>query len=177
MPRASDLYPVCFSAGFLASAVISILRSSAHALGFSQFSMPLLLGSFVTGAVDSRIFVGLPMNLALGGLLGMAYGVGFMIFKRASAALGGLFGVAHWTALGILLGFLPYVHPLVPVLIDAPGPFAVNAGLFDFLFYFLSHVFYGAFIGFSAQKIVFEREARRTAREREREEVERRRAA
>ena len=163
MVRASHLYPVCFSAGFLASAVVSILRSIAHALGFSQFSMPLILGSFVTGAADSHAFVGLPMNLALGGLIGMAYGSGFMLVKRASAPLGGLFGVMHWIVTGILLGFLPFVHPFVPTLIDAPGPFAVNAGLFDFLFYFLSHVFYGGFIGFTVQKIVFEVEARNAA--------------
>lgn len=126
------------------SAVTGILRLVGVAI-----HLELLLGSMLLGAVGPPVWVlGLVMHLLAGGICGVAYAA---IFERglhdANAGLGVALGAVHAVIAGVLLAYLPEVHPLIPAFMPAPGLFLLGLGAFGVLLFIGLHLMFGAIVG------------------------------
>jgi hypothetical protein len=85
--------------------------------------------------------------LVAGGALGTVYAALFeKSFRASSIGLGLAVGAVHGVVTGIALAFVPDVHPLVPVLLPAPGPFFLGAGAFGVVLFLGLHLIFGAVI-------------------------------
>lgn len=146
-----------FWPGVVGGAMMSAILLAGRMLGMEGPNLELMTGSLVTGTISMTAWLtGYVIHLAVSGGIACIYSRAFeKITEEAGAALGIAFSVPHLVISGILLGFLPWIHPLMggspqmitPGTMGAPGFFAVNYGATGSFAFILVHLVYGAFVG------------------------------
>jgi uncharacterized membrane protein YeaQ/YmgE (transglycosylase-associated protein family) len=92
-------------------------------------------------------FVGLLSHVMVGGLAGVAYGKLFTVVGESGWLPGVVIGIAHGLFAGLMLGFVPLIHPLVPERIADPGPFLASMSTLTALVFVALHALFGAIVG------------------------------
>jgi hypothetical protein len=137
-----------FLSGSAAGAVMSLFMAVARAAGI-PIELELMLGTL--GGVEPCVAtwaMGFMIHLLLSGFFGVLYGLGFdYVTHRAGFRVGMLLSIAHMALLGLLIGALAQVHPLMPLVLPSPGMFLRNFGQNGLLAFLMVHLVYGATIG------------------------------
>jgi hypothetical protein len=151
--------------GVLGAAAISLLTGALRALGL-PLSIEILLGTLFGLEPGGAAFgLGLLMHLAMGAGFGLIYGALFeRVWSHGGAPVGMLFSVIHAALIGILIGFTPQFHPLVPEHLADPGPYFARLGSLGVLVFFGAHLVYGAIVGAGYGHVTSERQWAPTGR-------------
>ncbi len=141
--------PRAFAAGVLGAGAMTVIMLFARLWGLTALNLELLLGSIVTRQLDPATWlIGLGIHFMTGGLAGMLYALGFEKWTLyADSWIGLVFGSIHGFAGGFLIALMPVVHPLMPDILIAPGPFGINFGLLTAATFMGLHLLYGAMVG------------------------------
>lgn len=134
--------------GVLGAAAISVLTSVMRALGL-PLSIETVIGT-MTGLPPgpSAFALGLLVHLTMGGLFGLLYGYLFEhVWDHGGASTGMILSVMHASLIGMLIGLVPRVHPLIPRELPDPGPYFSRLGAIGVVAFFASHLLYGAIVG------------------------------
>lgn len=133
-------------AGALAMSLVSFIL---RAVGV-PVQIEMMLGT-LTGMMPgtSAFLLGLGMHLTIGALFGLLYGYMFeRVWNHGGAFMGMITTIPHSLLIGMLVGFTPQFHPLVPEVLAEPGPyFARIGGWAAALSFFGLHLLYGAIVG------------------------------
>jgi len=146
--------------GFVGTLVLTTMMRAAGELGFTRMDVPFLLGTVWTENRRKAKAVGYALHFAVGLLLALLYGAVFAAINRRSWWLGALFGLIHALFAGTVVGniLLPALHPRIgtpetaadeTALIEPPGFMFLNYGRSTLLVSLVSHVAYGAIIGWA----------------------------
>jgi hypothetical protein len=137
-----------FLSGAAAGAVMSLFMAAARAAGI-PIELEHMLGTL--GGVEPCVttwVMGFLIHLLLSGIFGVLYGLGFdYVTHRAGFRVGMLLSMAHMALLGLLVGALSQVHPLMPTVLPPPGMFLRNFGQNGLLAFLMLHLIYGATMG------------------------------
>ncbi len=135
--------------GIVGAAAMSIVSIPLRALGV-PIQIEMLLGT-LPGLVPGTgaFMLGLAMHLAIGALFGLLYGALFeRVWNHGGALVGMVTTIPHSLFIGMLVGFTPQFHPMVPEVIPEPGPyFAHQGGWASPVAFFALHLIYGAIVG------------------------------
>lgn len=144
-------------AGIVAAATLTVLMAIARSLGLLSLNLEVIIGSFALGYLGpSPWLVGFVLHLAFGAIIALGYGAVFRRLGAAGPSIGAGIGVAQWILLGLALGFISHVHPLMPESLLPPGFFAINSGTFGFFFIFLLQLVFGAIVGSYYRQVCIE---------------------
>lgn len=144
-----------FGAGAM-SVVSAVLRAATVPV-----RIEMLLGTMTGLPPGTQAFlVGLLLHLAIGACFGLLYGALFeRVWNHGGAFVGMLTTIPHSLFIGMLVGFTPQFHPLVPNVIPEPGPyFAREGGWVGPVAFFGLHLLYGAIVGGGYGHVVSEHE-------------------
>lgn len=143
--------------GFVATLALTLIQSGSQELKVSRMSMPLMLGTALTGDWDRAQLYGFGLHFGSGWLFSLLYALVFDSLGTATWWLGALGGLFH--ALFILVAVLPVlpaVHPRMASerrqpaptpLLEPPGFLALNYGARTPLVVVASHLVYGILLG------------------------------
>jgi hypothetical protein len=136
------------AAGIVGAGLMTIAMAIARAAGM-PINFEMLSGSMLLGFIGPAVWViGLVVHLVAGAVWGLVYALLFeRATRRANAFVGASFGLAHAVLSGLLLGIVPYVHPLSPKLLVPPGLFMSSAGIPGVILFLALHVMFGAIVG------------------------------
>jgi hypothetical protein len=148
-----------FVGGVVGALAVSAVTGIFRLLGV-EINLELLLGSLALGAIGPVAWlVGLGMHLLAGGLIGILFGAAFEYgMGAADAGIGTTIGAVQAVIAGILLGFLPELHPLVPAVLPAPGLFLLGLGAWGVVLFLALNLMFGAIVGGHYGPSVSERE-------------------
>jgi hypothetical protein len=139
---------LAFLAGVIGGAVMAGLLMVARSLGLFEMNMPMVLGTMITRTPSSGAWIlGFIMHLVISGLIALIYAAGFEAIRRSTWWLGVLGGVIHAVIGGLFLWALPALHPAIPDVLPAPGPFGINFGATSVAGFIVFHLIYGAIVG------------------------------
>jgi len=143
--------------GFVATVAMTSLLTIGQSLRLTRMSLPLLLGTFVTGDWDRALVYGSGLHFAIGWVFAVLYAVTFETWGRVAWWLGALVGLVHGTfVLAVLMPLLPSMHPRIasehgapdsPAMLEPPGFLALNYGPRTPLITLAAHLVYGAVLG------------------------------
>ena len=135
--------------GILGAGVMSVVSAVLRAASV-PVRIEMLLGT-VTGLPPSAgaFALGLAMHLTIGAFFGLLYGAMFeRVWNHGGAFIGMLTTIPHSLFIGMLVGFTPQFHPLVPDVIPEPGPYFSHEGGWLGPVAFLGlHLLYRAIVG------------------------------
>lgn len=139
-----------FIAGNIGAALFAIASALARRAGV-PIDLEWLQGSLFTyligsadGARGATAYVlGLIVQLAIGGVLGLIYGAVLARTPRPSLGAGAFLGLVHALVAGVLLALVPLLHPAVPEAIPAPGLLMSGRGRDASILFVLFHVGFG----------------------------------
>jgi hypothetical protein len=135
-----------FIAGIIGAALLAIASAFARRAGIPM-DLERLQGSFFTGADGARdaatYVIGLIVQLAIGGVLGLIYGAILARTPHPSLSAGAFLGLIHALIAGVLLALVPALHPAVPEAIAAPGLLMSGLGTNASFVFVLLHVGFG----------------------------------
>lgn len=138
-----------FLAGLIAGLAMTIIAAIGRAFGM-PLDVEMMLGTmfgFDAGETGTWI-LGFVIHLMLSGLIALLYAWGFEhITKRAGWGIGTAFSVVHIIIGGLMMGVVPFIHPMIPEAMAAPGIFVVNLGTGAVIFFLIEHLVYGALVG------------------------------
>lgn len=139
---------LAFFAGVLGGAVMIALLIAARMADITDLNMAITLGSMITREVTAATWtLGFIMHLALSGLIALIYASAFEALRRSTWWLGLVGGAVHAAIAGLVMLFLPAIHPIIPDVIAAPGAFAANYGAAAAATFVVLHLIYGAIVG------------------------------
>jgi hypothetical protein len=143
--------------GFLATIVLTTLTAAGTGLGYSRMSIPLLVGSMLTGNRQRANQLGFVLHLVGGWLFALLYALIFENLHRATWWLGALLGVGHSLFLLVaMMPLLPSIHPRMASedsgpspqrQLEPPGFMGLHYGRGTPLITVLAHLVYGAILG------------------------------
>lgn len=148
--------------GFLGTLALSTLLRAASELGFTRMDLPFLLGTTVTENRRRAKVYGYLFHFALGLGFAMLYGVSFAAIGRSGWSVGALVGALHalFTSTVLVNVILPVIHKRIGTpetaaneiaLIEPPGFLMLNYGRSTFIVTLLSHMVYGAIVGWAVR--------------------------
>lgn len=134
--------------GVLGAGAISAASLIARAIGI-PIQLELILGTAFGLAPGGTAFaLGLAIHLAIGGAFGLLYGWLFeTVWLHGGASTGMILAVPHAALVGMIVGFTPRFHPLIPGTIADPGAYFASVGTVGVVTFFAIHVLYGAVVG------------------------------
>lgn len=140
-----------FSAGVLGGIVMTILVVVGNLLGMNV-SLSMILGTLFGLEPSATAWIlGFVVHLVISGLIALAYAAVFERLRRpATASVGVGLSIIHALIGGVVMGFIPMIHWLIPGTLPAPGFFLQNAGpspLAGIVIFFVLHMIYGAIVG------------------------------
>jgi hypothetical protein len=139
---------LAFLAGVIGGAVMILLMMVARAAGMTEMNLAMVLGSMITRETTAGTWaLGFVMHLVISGLIALIYAAVFEAIRRSNWFLGLIGGAIHAVIGGVLFGYLPPIHPLIPDVIAAPGAFAVNYGMPTAVAFVVLHLMYGMIVG------------------------------
>ena len=144
--------------GFAATLVLTTLQAASRDFGFSRMDLPFILGTMFTSHRDRAKAIGFVVHLLNGWIFALFY-----------IAVIEISGIRHWW-FGMLIGLiqglfmitivaqeLPGIHPRMADeergpdstrQLEPPGSFCMNYGKRTPLVALISHMIYGAILGF-----------------------------
>ena len=148
--------------GLLGTLVLSTMLRGAGELGFTRMDLPFLLGTSVTDNRTRAKVYGYLFHFALGLGFAVVYGMCFAAIQRSGWWLGALVGALHalFTSTVLVNILLPAIHRRVGTpetaadeiaLIEPPGFLMLNYGRSTFLVTLISHMAYGAIVGWAVR--------------------------
>jgi hypothetical protein len=149
--------------GFIGTLALTTMMRGASELGLTRMDIPFLLGTTVTDNRRRAKALGYLFHFALGFGIALMYGASFAGIGWSSWWLGALFGALHALFIGTVAAniLLPAVHPKMGTpetaaheiaLVEPPGFMFLNYGRNTFLVILVSHVVYGAIIGWAVSR-------------------------
>lgn len=135
--------------GVLGAAAMSVVSVPLRALGV-PIRLEMLLGTLTGIQPGPQAFlIGVLMHLGLGAFFGLLYGALFeRVWNHGGAFIGMITTIPHSLFIGMLIGFMPQFHPLVPEVLGEPGPyFSTQGGWLGPVAFFAIHLIYGAIVG------------------------------
>ncbi len=143
--------------GFVATLVLTTLLSAGQGLRLTRMSLPLMLGTLVTGKWERARVYGFGMHFISGWLFSLLYALVFEAWNAATWWLGAGLGLVHGLFILVaLMPLLPSIHPRMAgeyqqpeptSLLEPPGFMALNYGRRTPLITLAAHVVYGAILG------------------------------
>jgi uncharacterized membrane protein YagU involved in acid resistance len=148
--------------GFLGTLALTTLLRAASELGFTRMDLPFLLGTSVTDNRRRAKVYGYIMHFALGISFALLYGISFAAIRRSNWWLGALVGILHalFTSTVLVNVLLPIVHRRMGTpetaadeiaLLEPPGFLMLNYGRNTFVVTLISHIVYGAIVGWAVR--------------------------
>jgi hypothetical protein len=144
--------------GFIGTLVLTTVTRGAGELGLTRMDLPFLLGTAVTENRRRAKALGYLFHFVLGLGFALLYGAFFALVGWSTWWLGAFLGVLHALFIGTVLAniVLPAIHPRIGTpetasheiaLIEPPGFLLLNYGRNTFLVSVVSHIAYGALLG------------------------------
>lgn len=143
--------------GFVATLVLTTILSASQHLRQTRMSMPLVLGTLVSGDLDRAERYGFALHFLSGWLFSLVYGLVFESLGRATWWIGAALGLVHGLfILAVLLPTLPSLHPRMAsehrqpeptALLEPPGFMGLHYGVRTPLVTLSAHIIYGAILG------------------------------
>lgn len=143
--------------GFVATLVLTTILSASQSLRQTRMSMPLVLGTLVSGDLDRVQRYGFALHFLNGWLFSILYGLVFESLGRATWWIGAALGLVHGLfILAVVLPVLPSVHPRMAgehrqpeptALLEPPGFLGLHYGPRTPLVTLGAHLAYGAILG------------------------------
>ena len=150
-------WPTSLLAGFVGTVVLTTMEAGAQQLHLTRMSVPYLLGTAFTARRDRAKVIGFFAHLINGQLFALLYVAIFHATGRAGPVRGALIGLVHAIVVLLLVAqLLPAIHPRMASerqgptdlrQIEPPGPFALHYGVSTPLAVVVSHVVFGAIVG------------------------------
>lgn len=144
-------------AGFIATLALTTIQAGGQGLRWTRMSLPLMLGTLVSGNLDRVKVYGVAIHFVNGWLFSAVYALFFETLGRTSWWLGGLCGAVHGLfILMVLMPVLPSVHPRMATeyqhpdptsLLEPPGFLALHYGRNTPILTMVAHLAYGTLIG------------------------------
>ncbi|MEW6731078.1 MAG: hypothetical protein AB1489_07065 [Acidobacteriota bacterium] len=143
-------YASAFWAGISGGVVMSCLM-------IIDINFAFMIGTlFGLSPSQATWLFGYILYLIIAGLIGIIYAIAFeTITQQADWKIGAMFGLIHLAVSGLFLGILPIIHPAIPEVIPAPGPFAINLGVVNVASFVVFHLIYGAIVGALYQPVQY----------------------
>jgi len=147
--------------GFIGTLVLTTGLRAATELRLTRIDLPFLLGTAFSADRSRARALGYGLHFFFGLLFASVYYLVFAALDDASWWLGALLGVVHATFAGTALVnvLLPLFHPRMGTqfsasnsapLLEPPGFMLLNYGARTPVVMLLTHVVYGAIVGFAA---------------------------
>ncbi|MEE9286130.1 MAG: hypothetical protein V3V35_10455 [Dehalococcoidia bacterium] len=143
-------------AAVAAGAVATLVMTAMLYMGFfmmpRQMPMNLLymLGTMMTTRTGPAYMAGAMAHAMMGIVFALAHTGIFRAFDVDSdfAAWGLLFGFVHWLIVGMGMGMIGMMHPLMKRgQMTAPGPFLTNFPMMTVMGFLMLHLVYGVLVG------------------------------
>ncbi len=142
-----------FIAGTIGGGVMTLMMFAARATGMTRMNLEMMEGAMVTRDVSRLTWViGLLMHLILSGIIGLVYGCVLELWGAATWWRGVVIALGHTLVAGVFMWMVPYIHPLVPERLPAPGFLASNFGAATVAGVVMAHLIYGAIVGWVYRK-------------------------
>ncbi len=143
--------------GFVATLALTLTMALSQGLRLTRMSVPLLLGTMMTGNMDRAKMYGFVIHFINGWLFSLLYGLIFFSVGSPSWWLGAALGAFHGLfVLAVLIPLLPNVHPRMASaykqpeptsLLEPPGFLVLNYGFTTPIITMLAHILYGLLLG------------------------------
>ncbi len=127
--------------GVLGAAAMSVLMAMGRAMGM-KVMLEQMLGT-MTGMMPSptTFAIGLGIHLMMGAAFGWVYGWAFEhLVHRGHWSTGALLAIPHVIVVGLMMGLVPTVHPLMPSPMPPPGLFMSHLGAMGVVAMIMLHV-------------------------------------
>jgi hypothetical protein len=136
-------------AGIVSGGVVAIVLALGRTRGLLANSEMMMGTAVVSRSATLAWLAGAAMSVAVSGLSGVCYAVGFeYVTYRTGIGAGILLAVVHTVISGLALAVLPAMHPGMRSLQSpAPGVFKSNLGARDVSAFVLLHLLFGAIVG------------------------------
>jgi len=134
--------------GLIGGLALSAFGAVARATGI-PVQLELLLGTIIVPTAGATaVVVGFAAHLAVSIAIALLYAAGFERWARRGGWTVGLaFSLVHTAISGAVIGLVPYVHPRVPGMLPAPGPYLAHLGAVAIGCSVLMHAVYGIIVG------------------------------
>lgn len=143
--------------GFVATVVLTTILSMSQGMKLTRMSLPLMLGTIVSGDWGRAKIAGFAMHFVNGWLFSIPYALAFETWGLATWWLGAGIGIVHALfVLAAILPVLPGIHPRMASeyqqpdptpLLEPPGFMGLNYGIGTPLTTLVAHVVYGTILG------------------------------
>lgn len=143
--------------GFVATLVLTTIQSGGQGLRLTRMSLPLMLGTMVSGNLDRVKIYGFLIHFANGWAFSLVYALIFEALGRVSWLIGGIAGLVHGLfILAVLIPVMPSIHPRMASeyqhpdptsLLEPPGFLALHYGRRTPLLMIAAHLVYGIILG------------------------------
>jgi hypothetical protein len=148
--------------GLLGTMVLSTVLRAAGEMGITRMDLPFLLGTTVTDNRRRAKVYGYLFHFLMGLGFAVLYGLGFAAIGRSGWVLGALVGAVHalFTSTVLVNVLLPVLHRHIGTpetaadevaLIEPPGFLMLNYGRNTFFVTLVSHMAYGAIVGWAVR--------------------------
>ena len=139
-------------AGAVATLVMTLIMYMGRAMMPQQMPMNILymLGSMMTPSKMPAYMMGVMMHAVNGIIFAIVHTALYQAFGLESGLLGWgiLFGFIHWIIVGMGLGMMGMMHPMMRRGdMDAPGAFAMRLPMMNVMGFLMLHLVYGLVLG------------------------------
>lgn len=134
--------------GVLGAGVMSGIMAMARGMGM-MVNLEQMLGT-MTGMMPSgtTFAIGLVVHLMMGATFAVAYAWLFeRVAHRGRWTTGALVAIPHIVLVGLMMGAIPMMHPLMPNPMAPPGVFMSGLGPMGVGAMVMLHVIFGAVVG------------------------------
>ena len=139
--------------GILGGLFLTVAMAAARATDYFAVNLERSFGSLLLGTTGPGAFiVGLVMHLAFSAIFALIYAEGFRRLHAANWKVGAGLGIVHWAVMGLFIGIMPTLRPMLAASLAEPGPFALNQGAFSFIVLLAVHLVFGAIVGMAYQR-------------------------
>ena len=143
---------VAIGAGAVATLVMTAIMYMGRAMMPQQMPMNILymLGSMMTSNKMPAYVMGAMMHAVNGIVFAIVHTALYQAFGLESGLLGWgiLFGFIHWIIVGMGLGMMGMMHPMMRRGdMDAPGAFAMRLPMMNVMGFLMLHLVYGLVLG------------------------------
>lgn len=143
--------------GFIATLVLTTILSASQGLRQTRMSVPMMLGTLISGNLDRVKSYGFVLHFLNGWLFSVLYGLVFEALNRTAWWIGATLGLVHGLfLLAVLLPVLPSIHPRMAgeyqqpqptALLEPPGFMGLHYGVRTPFTTLAAHLVYGAILG------------------------------
>ena len=139
-------------AGIIATVVMTAVMYMGKAMLPQQMPMNILymLGTMMTRSTGPAYVVGTMMHVVMGIVFAIIHAALFAAFGLETGLIGWgiLFGVGHWVIVGMGMGMMGTMHPVIRSgEMMAPGPFVKNLPMMNVVGFLMVLIIYGLVVG------------------------------